>query len=110
MELEPENRPQTMQEWLELLANEVVANWTSGYQLQNGKYTIERDIAQGGFGITYLARDENNERVVIKTLNEIVQQRPDFTKLQQDFINEALRLAKCNDPHILRGNTLQIGL
>lgn len=37
MELEPENRPQTMQKWLELLADEVVTTWTSGYQLQNGK-------------------------------------------------------------------------
>ncbi len=102
MELEPENRPQTMQEWLELLADEVVTTWTSGYQLQNGKYTIERDIAQGGFGITYLARDENNQRVVIKTLNETVQRRPDFAKLQQDFVNEAVKLAKCNHPHIVK--------
>jgi serine/threonine protein kinase len=104
MELEPENRPQTMQEWLELLADEVVTIWTSGYQLQNGKYTIERDIAQGGFGITYLARDENNQRVVIKTLNETVQRRPDFAKLQQDFVNEAVKLAKCNHPHIVKVN------
>ncbi|BAY24231.1 serine/threonine protein kinase [Calothrix sp. NIES-2100] len=102
MELEPENRPQTMQEWLELLADEVVTTWTSGHQLQNGKYTIERDIAQGGFGITYLARDENNRQIVIKTLNERVQRRPDFAKLQQDFLNEAVKLAKCNHPHIVK--------
>ncbi|MBO3459753.1 MAG: serine/threonine protein kinase [Aetokthonos hydrillicola CCALA 1050] len=76
--------------------------WTSGFQLHNGKYTVERDIAQGGFGITYLARANSNERVVIKTLNERVQQRPDFAKFQQDFVNEALRLAKCNHPNIVK--------
>nr|MDZ8011598.1 bifunctional serine/threonine-protein kinase/formylglycine-generating enzyme family protein [Nostoc sp. ZfuVER08] len=102
MEVEPENRPQTMQEWLKLLTDEVVTIWKSGYQLQNGKYTIENDIAQGGFGITYLARDENNQPVVIKTLNETVQRRPDFAKLQQDFLNEAVKLAKCNHSHVVK--------
>ncbi len=102
MELEPENRPQSMQEWLKLLTDEVVTIWKSGYQLQNGKYTIENDIAQGGFGITYLARDENNQPVVIKTLNESVQRRPDFAKLQQDFLNEAVKLAKCNHSHVVK--------
>jgi|GEM_PF-343317 len=102
MEVEPENRPQTMGEWLSMLVEEEVTIWTRGHQLQNGKYTIERDIAQGGFGITYLARNENNQRVVIKTLNETVQKRPDFAKLQQDFLNEAVKLAKCNHPHIVK--------
>jgi serine/threonine protein kinase len=102
MEVEPENRPQTMQEWLKLLTDEVVTIWKSGYQLQNGKYTIENDIAQGGFGITYLARDENNQPVVIKTLNETVQRRPDFAKLQQDFLNEAVKLAKCKHSHVVK--------
>jgi serine/threonine protein kinase len=102
MELEPENRPQSMQEWLKLLTDEVVTIWKSGYRLQNGKYTIENDIAQGGFGITYLAIDENNQRVVIKTLNETVQRRPDFAKLQQDFLNEAVKLAKCNHSHVVK--------
>ncbi|MFN6541064.1 MAG: SUMF1/EgtB/PvdO family nonheme iron enzyme [Nostoc sp. EkiNYC01] len=91
-----------MQEWLKLLTDEVVTIWKSGYQLQNGKYTIENDIAQGGFGITYLARDENNQPVVIKTLNESVQRRPDFAKLQQDFLNEAVKLAKCNHSHVVK--------
>jgi formylglycine-generating enzyme required for sulfatase activity len=49
-----------------------------------------------------LARGENNQRVVIKTLNETVQKRPDFAKLQQDFLNEAVKLAKCNHPHIVK--------
>ncbi|PHJ64639.1 hypothetical protein VF14_35810 [Nostoc linckia z18] len=91
-----------MQEWLKLLTDEVVTIWKSGYRLQNGKYTIENDIAQGGFGITYLAIDENNQRVVIKTLNETVQRRPDFAKLQQDFLNEAVKLAKCNHSHVVK--------
>ncbi|MDF5709506.1 MAG: bifunctional serine/threonine-protein kinase/formylglycine-generating enzyme family protein [Nostoc sp. S4] len=63
---------------------------------------MENDIAQGGFGITYLARDENNQSVVIKTLNERVQRRPDFTRLQQDFLNEAVKLAKCNHSHVVK--------
>ncbi|MDJ0734204.1 MAG: bifunctional serine/threonine-protein kinase/formylglycine-generating enzyme family protein [Nostocaceae cyanobacterium] len=102
MELEPENRPQTMQSWLAMLLEESVTIWTRGHQLQNGKYTIEIDIARGGFGITYLATDEHNQRVVIKTLNETVQKRPDFAKFQQDFLNEAIKLAKCNHPHIVK--------
>ncbi|MFQ4144962.1 serine/threonine-protein kinase [Chlorogloeopsis sp. ULAP02] len=103
MELEPQDRPQTMQEWLEMLApKQVITVWSSGHLLRDGKYTIDRILAQGGFGITYLARHENGTLVVIKTLNEIVQSRPDFAKLQEDFVREALRLAKCSHPHIVR--------
>jgi serine/threonine protein kinase len=76
--------------------------WASGQKLQGSKYTIEQELGLGGFGITYLARDNNGRQVVIKTLNDKVQRRSDFGKFQQDFLNEALRLARCSHSHIVR--------
>ncbi len=76
--------------------------WASGHRLQGGYYTIEKELGEGGFGITYLAREKDGRQVVIKTVNDKVQRRPDSAKFQQDFLNEALRLAKCSHPHIVR--------
>lgn len=76
--------------------------WASGQRLQGSKYTIEQELGLGGFGITYLARDNNGRKVVIKTLKDKVQRRSDFGKFQQDFLNEALRLARCSHSHIVR--------
>ncbi len=80
-------------------------DWETGKLLQAGRYTIEKKLHIGGFGVTYLARDRDADSlVVIKTLNETVRQRKDFAKCQQDFLNEALRIAKCTHPHIVRVN------
>lgn len=75
--------------------------WTKGYQLQGGKYTIRQQLGTGGFGITYRARDKSGQQFVIKALNETVQNQPNFAKFQQNFLNEALRLAKCSHPNIV---------
>ncbi|MEW5856513.1 MAG: protein kinase, partial [Cyanobacteriota bacterium] len=80
--------------------------WTPGHILQNGKYTIEQKLDGGGFGITYLARHKNGDLVVIKTLKDIDPSNPDFDKWQQDFANEALRLQKCQHPHVVRVHEL----
>ena len=75
--------------------------WRVG-QVVGNKYTIEREFPKGGFGITYLAVKKDGQKVVIKTLNDTMQRQPEFAKLQEDFLNEALRLAKCPHPHIAR--------
>ena len=74
--------------------------WTPGQVLQGGKYTIEHRLGQGGFGITYLAKDKKGNLVVIKTLKDTEPNSLDFDKRQQDFVNQALRLKGCQHPHI----------
>ena len=83
------------------LAKSKTILWEPGQELQGGKYVIEKKLRPGGFGATYLARDEAGNAVAIKTANEKIQQRRDFAKCQQDFLNEVLCLAKCSHPHIV---------
>jgi len=77
--------------------------WTTGQRLQGGKYTIQKKLGSGGFGVTYLATDRKGNKAVIKTLKEPEDIDSDeFDKYQQDFVNEALKLAKCSHPHIVQ--------
>ncbi|MFB2878542.1 serine/threonine-protein kinase [Floridanema aerugineum] len=76
--------------------------WVSGKTLHNGEYTIEKLLGEGGFGITYQARDKTGQKVVIKTLNNQVQRRPDFDTFQRRFIDEAEKLKKCQHNNIVK--------
>jgi serine/threonine protein kinase len=42
----------------------------AGQLLYGGRYVIETQLGQGGFGITYLAKDRKGNSVVIKTLKD----------------------------------------
>ena len=77
--------------------------WNPKDKLQNGKYTIQKVLGQGRFGITYLARDNNGDGVVIKTLNEGLLNSLSQTKrqrLESKFRQEASKLQSCQHHHI----------
>lgn len=77
--------------------------WTTGQELQNGKYKLEAMLGVGGFGVTYRAIERSSDRTVtIKTLNVVVQNKPNFTQAQEKFIKEAFRLSRCQHPHIVK--------
>lgn len=77
-------------------------SWNAGHTLHGDRYTIERPLGVGGFGITYLARDSRNRQVVIKTLKDSLRQEKDFSHRCDRFRDEALRLALCRHPHIVQ--------
>ncbi|AFY99149.1 serine/threonine-protein kinase [Calothrix sp. PCC 6303] len=80
--------------------------WNPGKPLFGGRYIIEAKLGEGGVGITYLARNTLNQPRVIKTLrqevlnNRVWKSRQE--KLRQDFRHEAVRLAVCQHPHIVK--------
>ncbi|HAG85688.1 MAG TPA: serine/threonine protein kinase [Cyanobacteria bacterium UBA12227] len=79
--------------------------WLAGQKLQGNKYTLERELKRGHFGITYLASDRQKKRLVIKTLSDelLNQLSPtEIDKLQEKFLQEAVQLAKCRHPHIVQ--------
>ncbi len=83
--------------------------WQKGDKLQDGKYIIEKILGSGDFGITYKAtkyRKNETEFVVIKTLNRAIQNRPDFLKHQENFVDEAFKLKAFKHPHIVKINKL----
>ena len=74
-----------------------------GKSLQGGKYTLEQELGRGGFGITFTATHHYlGQTVVIKTLNEALQQDRNFADFQRKFQDEAKRLALCVHLNIVR--------
>ncbi|AFY54895.1 protein kinase family protein [Rivularia sp. PCC 7116] len=77
--------------------------WQPNQQLQNGKFTIQKVLGAGGYGVTYSAIEASTNNVVaIKTLNPIHHSQGDFEQQQDNFVKEAFRLAKCSHPHIVK--------
>ncbi|MCE5975110.1 serine/threonine protein kinase [Sinirhodobacter sp. WL0062] len=86
-----------------------------GTQLLNGQYQLLNHLQQGGFGITYVARDSLDRQVVIKECfpagyckregNEVhansEQADKQFQSLKRQFLREARRMAKLRHPHIV---------
>lgn len=73
-----------------------------GKSLQEGKYTLESTLGQGGFGVTYRAMHHYlGQPVVIKTIHAPAA-GGDGVELQQQFQDEARRLALCSHPNIVR--------
>lgn len=76
-----------------------------GKILQGGKYTLKEPLGQGGFGITFKAVHHYlGQTVVIKTLNPAARNDSQYPKLEQQFRDEARRLALCIHPNIVRVN------
>ena len=73
--------------------------------LQNGKYCIEAALGEGGFGITYRAvLLPLHQTVVIKTVHDSAWNSfgsSDPAGQQQQFQQEARRLAQCKHPNIV---------
>ena len=86
-----------------------------GTELMHGQYKIERFINAGGFGITYLASDSLDRKVVIKECfpgsfcrrsRTIVQARSrahaaELQSIVRLFVQEARSLAKLSHPNIV---------
>jgi serine/threonine protein kinase len=105
MAIEPENRPQTVLEWLKLLPQPIIT-LQLGQTLTKRPYHIERELGQGGFGITYKAKHLNlHFHTVIKTPNARLQQDPNYEEYVEQFKKEGRLLAQFLQnphPHIVR--------
>ncbi len=75
--------------------------WKPGDRLQG--YIIEEILGEGGFGVTYRARDEQSgDRVAIKVLNLKGLPPAKAAKYRELLVKEAEFLAQCHHPSIVR--------
>ncbi len=87
-----------------------------GTRLLHGQFTIDSFLNAGGFGITYLARDSLDRRVVIKecfpssycrrsgtrVAPRTRQRQDEFQSVVQLFLQEAFTLSRLDHPNIVK--------
>ncbi|MBO3457451.1 bifunctional serine/threonine-protein kinase/formylglycine-generating enzyme family protein [Aetokthonos hydrillicola Thurmond2011] len=77
--------------------------WTPNQSVKNGRFVIQKVLGGGGFGVTYSAIEQRSGRLfAIKTLNPLHQSEQNFLEKQEKFVNEAIKLASCQHPYIVR--------
>ena len=80
--------------------------WQAGQSLDRNRYTIQKKLGSGGFGVTYLVKDGKGREWVVKTLKDEVmnsEEHADYRdKYLRDFQAETLRLAICRHRHIVQ--------
>lgn len=81
----------------------------TGQKLKNGQYELKSKLGHGRFGVTYLAEESaTRQKCVLKTLNPDLMgslSDEELSQLQEMFWQEAVKLAKCQHPHIVQVGT-----
>src|SRR5205807_10547406 len=72
---------------------------SAAFPQQIGRYRVNKVLGQGGFGIVYLAYDDQLDRpVAIKVPHRNLVARPSDAKV---YLNEARTVANLDHPHIV---------
>lgn len=100
---------------LEAPAQEASHALSTGDKLLHGQYTIQCYLSSGGFGVTYLARDSLDRRLVIKECfpvltchrkgKQVIGRTPEdeatFKTIVRNLMHEARRMARLDHPNIV---------
>ena len=104
---------------METTINDDTLALRAGSRLQGGRYTIEKTLGEGGFGITYLATQAGQERrVAVKeffmrqlcgrdaTTSEVTVgstgSRKTVAMMRRKFVKEAQTIARLDNQHVIR--------
>ncbi|MEO0750341.1 MAG: serine/threonine-protein kinase [Pseudomonadota bacterium] len=88
---------------------------STGDKLLHGQYTIQCYLSSGGFGVTYLARDSLDRRLVIKecfpvltchrkgkrVMGRTAEDEATFKTIVRNLMHEARRMARLDHPNIV---------
>ena len=80
--------------------------WQPGTKIFGNRYTIEKRLKVGGFGITYLVKGPRGRAFVLKTLKDEVMTEAEYIpyrdKFLRDFDRETAKIAICRHRHIVQ--------